>query len=58
MSAEKKQTDQLERFKHVAKELECDESEDALEKAFSGLDPKLKKKGADKQAPESKPTRK
>jgi len=41
--ARKKVTDkraQLERFKDMAKEVEADESPDALDRAFARLDPK------------------
>ena len=31
--------DQLERFKETAKELECDESDKALDKAFKSIKP-------------------
>ena len=47
MSTENK--DQLKRFKETAKELECDESEKAMDKAFKSLKPQTEKKKGKKQ---------
>jgi hypothetical protein len=42
-------SDQLKRFKEKAKELECDESSDALDKAFKELRKEAKPKPKAKQ---------